>query len=88
MASAAGESDVPRVRYLDVVSAVLVTVSLGASVMQRWHGYRLFDKCFSVFVLLTVITLPWDAIRMKIKGQKVEVSHVCILLLMVTYIFR
>jgi hypothetical protein len=72
----------------DVGFAVGVTFILSVSVIERWHSYRLFDKCFSVLFLLIVLTLPWDGIRMKKRTQKLEIWYVCLLLMMVTFLFR
>ena len=58
------ESNVSNWRT-DVGCAVGVTFILSVSVIERWHGYRLFDKCFSVLFLFIVLTLPWEGIRMK-----------------------
>jgi hypothetical protein len=72
----------------DVGFAVAVTFIISVSVIERWHAYRLFDKCFSVLVLLTVLTLPWEGIRMKKRTKKLDVWYVCLLLMMVTLLFR
>jgi hypothetical protein len=72
----------------EVGFAVGVTFILSVSVIERWHAYGLFDKCFSVLFLLIVLTLPWEGIPMKKRTQKLEVWYVCILLMMVTFLFR
>jgi hypothetical protein len=68
--------------------AVGVTIVLSRSVMDRWHTYRPFDKCFSVFVLLSVLMLPWEGIRMKKRTHNLEVWRVCLLLMLVYFLFR
>ena len=68
--------------WRDVGFAVAVTLILSKSVIRGWHAYPLFDKCFSVFVLLVILTLPWSGLRMK-RTHSIEVWLVCILLLMV-----
>ena len=56
----------------DVGFAVAVTFILSVSVIERWHAYRLFDKCFSVLFLLIVLTLPWEGIRMKKRTRSLK----------------
>jgi hypothetical protein len=81
------EEAVSNWRY-DLGLAVALTFILSQSVIHSWHAYRLFDKCFSVFVLLSVLTLPWDGIRMKKRTHNVELRSVCLLLLMVYFLAR
>jgi hypothetical protein len=90
MATVASDTPEPNVSNwrTDVGFAAAVTFVLSVSVIERWHAYRLFDKCYSVFFLLIVLTLPWEGIRMKKRTQKLEVWYVCILLMMVTFLFR
>jgi hypothetical protein len=81
------EPTVSNWRY-DVGLAVAVTIIFSQSVINRWHAYRPFDKCFSVLVLLSVLTLPWEGIRMKKRIHNLEVRRVCLLLIMVYFLFR
>src|SRR5438270_375781 len=67
--------------------AVAVTIIFSKSVINRWHAYRSFDKCFSVLILLCVLTLPWDVIRMK-RIHNLEVWRVCLLLMLVYFLAR
>ncbi len=88
VAAVAAESDVPKLRYFDVVSAVLVTFILSVTVIEHWHAYRLFDKCVSVVTLLILLTFPWGAIRMEKRGQRLEIWHAYLLVLLATALFR
>jgi hypothetical protein len=88
LGTAEAGAGVPRLRYFDVVSAVVITFILGVTVIQRWHAYRLFDKCFSVVTLLILLTFPWGAIRMEKRGQKLEIWHAYLLVLLATALFR
>ena len=48
VAPATPEQNVPDWRT-DVGLAVAATLTLSANVFERWHAYRLFDKCFLSF---------------------------------------
>lgn len=81
------EPSVSNRRY-DVGVAVAVTFILSQSVIHSWHAYRLFDKCFSIFILLIVLTLPWQGIRMKKRTHNVELRQVYLLLMLVYFLAR
>lgn len=72
----------------DIGLAAAVTFILSGSVLHRWHAYDLFYKCFSVFFLLMVLTLPWEDVRMKKRAHKLEVWRVCLLIMMTAILFR
>jgi len=80
--------DFPKLTYFDVISAVLVTFILSVNVIEHWHAYRLFDRFLSVFVLLILLTFPWGAIRMEKRGQKLEIWHAYLLVLLAMPLFR
>ena len=88
MARATPHSLEPTVsNWRDVGFAVAATLILSKSVSRSWHSYHLFDQCFSVVILLFVLTLPWGWTRMK-RTHSVEVWQVCILLIMVYMLSR
>jgi len=74
--------------WRDVGATVAVTFILAKSVSHSWHAYHLFDKFFSVVILLSILTLPWEGFRMKKRTHSVEVWRVCILLMMVYLLSR
>jgi hypothetical protein len=80
--------DFPKLKYFDVISAVLVTFILSVNVIEHWQTYRLFDKCLSIPTLLIILSFPLGAIRLERRGQRLEVWHMYLLLLLVTFFFR
>ncbi len=74
--------------HRDIGIAVAVTFILSVSVLHRWHAYDLFYKCYSVFFLLIVLTLPWEDVRMKKRTHKLEVWRACLLIMMTAILFR
>jgi hypothetical protein len=88
MAPVTAEPDVSKLTYTNAVFAVLVTLILGVSVVHRWHAYRLFDRCFALFVLVFLVTLPWSTSRMEKRGQKMELWYVYLVVLMVDGLFH
>ena len=88
VASVSAAPDFPKLKYFDFISAVLVTLILSVNVIKHWHAYTLFDRCFSVFALLILLTFPWSAIRMEKRGQKLQIWHAYLLVLLATALFR
>ena len=88
MAPVTAEPKVFKLTLTNAVFAVLVTLILGVKVIHRWHAYGLFDRCFAVFVLVFLVTLPWSTSRMEKRGQKVELWFVYIAVLLVDGLFH
>jgi len=82
------ESELSKSRYMNVAFAVLATISVGIDVFERWHAYRLFDKCYAIFVLVFLGTLPWSVSRMEKRSQRLELWLLYLVVMMVTVIFR
>jgi hypothetical protein len=76
-------------RSIGVLMAVLVTAEIGVHVGKHyWRAYNAVDKFFAVVVLLLLLALPWGAIRMEKRGQKLELWHVYLIVLMVAVLFQ
>jgi hypothetical protein len=88
MAPVTAEPEVLKLTYTNAVFAVLVTLLLGVRVIHRWHAYGLFDRCFAVFVLVFLVTLPWNMSRMEKRGQKMELWFVYLVVLLVDGLFH
>jgi len=82
------ESKLSRSCYTNVAFAVLGTISIGLVVIERWHAYRLFDRCYAIFVLVFLSTLPWSVSRMEKRSQKLELWFLYLVVMMVSVIFR
>lgn len=82
------EAKLSRSRYTNITFAVLVTMILGIEVIERWHGYRSFDRCYAIFVLVFLGTLPWSVSRMEKKNQKLELLLLYVVVIMVSAILR
>jgi hypothetical protein len=68
---------------------VLVTAEIGVHVSKHyWRAYNPCEKFFAVFVLLLLLALPWGAVRMEKRGQKLELWHVYLVVLMVASLFQ
>jgi len=91
MTPVTAEPQIPRwgERSVGVFMSILVTADLGVRVGKHyWRAYEPFDKFFAVFVLLVLLALPWAAIKMEKRGQKLEPWYVYLVVLMVVSLFR